>query len=96
MSLVTILEAIQRHWIYLAALVFFAWYPILTSLMWIFTSVVYFYRRERVEDESFYQIDHFPPVYRSWCPPSTRQSTSDQFGRDAGDRLSRLRGLGHR
>ncbi len=62
MNLVSVLEALQGHWIYLAALVFFAWYPILTSLMWIFTSLIYFYRRERIEDESFYDIEHFPPV----------------------------------
>jgi len=61
-SLLSVLIAIQSSWVYLAALVFFAWYPILTSLMWIFTSIIYFLRREREEDEAFYELEHFPPV----------------------------------
>jgi biofilm PGA synthesis N-glycosyltransferase PgaC len=61
-NLLPILEAIQGHWIYLAALVFFAWYPILTSLMWVFTSAVYFIRRERTIDEEFYNLESYPTV----------------------------------
>lgn len=62
MTAIDVLEAIQHHWLYLAALVFFAWYPILTSAMWIFTGIVYFARREHDVDESFYHLDQFPPV----------------------------------
>ncbi|RKZ08377.1 hypothetical protein DRQ32_09140, partial [bacterium] len=62
MTLVEILVAIQHHWFYLAALIFFAWYPILTSLMWIFTGIVYFVRRELPDNEEFYKLDEFPRV----------------------------------
>jgi biofilm PGA synthesis N-glycosyltransferase PgaC len=61
-SLVTLLEAVQAHWLYTAALVYFAWYPIVTSLVWIFTSSVYFLRREREEDPGFYEMERWPPV----------------------------------
>lgn len=62
MNAVDVLEIIQHHWLYLAALVFFAWYPILTSAMWIFTAAIYFIRREREIDEELYHLDRHPPV----------------------------------
>lgn len=62
MSVVEVLVAIQQNWLYLAALVFFAWYPILTSLMWIFTGVVYYARREAHETPGFYDLPQFPRV----------------------------------
>lgn len=62
MTMVEILVGIQHHWFYLAALVFFAWYPILTSLMWIFTAVIYFVRREVRHDPAFYELTEFPRV----------------------------------
>jgi biofilm PGA synthesis N-glycosyltransferase PgaC len=46
-DLVTIMESIQRNPLYIVALVFFAWYPIYSSALWVFTSVVFFVRRER-------------------------------------------------
>jgi biofilm PGA synthesis N-glycosyltransferase PgaC len=61
-TLVEVLVAIQHHWFYLAALIFFAWYPILTSLMWIFTASVYFARREARVDPGFYELEEFPRV----------------------------------
>jgi biofilm PGA synthesis N-glycosyltransferase PgaC len=60
MSLVEILIALQHNQLYFAALVFVAWYPILTSLMWIFTAMIYFARREAPENESFYELEAFP------------------------------------
>ena len=62
MTLVEVLVAVQHHWLYLAALIFFAWYPILTSLMWIFTAIVYFVRREVRVDPGFYELEEFPRV----------------------------------
>jgi biofilm PGA synthesis N-glycosyltransferase PgaC len=62
MNTVEILVGIQHHWTYMVALVFFAWYPILTSLMWIFTGAVYFVRRERGDDSAFYELTEFPRV----------------------------------
>ena len=46
-DVVSVMEAIQKNFIYLAALVFFAWYPIFSSALWVFTSVVFFFRCER-------------------------------------------------
>ncbi len=41
------MESLQRNPVYLVCLVFFAWYPLFSSAMWIFTSVVFYVRRER-------------------------------------------------
>lgn len=47
MDVVSFLEWFQHLPFYRAWLVFFAWYPMLTGLMWIMTSLVYYVRRER-------------------------------------------------
>jgi len=44
-----LMESIQRNPAYLAALIFFAWYPIFSSSLWVISSVVFFFRRERAE-----------------------------------------------
>lgn len=46
-DLITILDTIQRNGVYLAALIFFAWFPIFSSALWVFASVLFFVRRER-------------------------------------------------
>ncbi|MFQ5510210.1 MAG: glycosyltransferase [Candidatus Krumholzibacteriia bacterium] len=46
-DLVSVVESIQRNPFYLVILVFFAWYPIFTSVVWVATSVVFYMRRER-------------------------------------------------
>jgi biofilm PGA synthesis N-glycosyltransferase PgaC len=46
-DVVALLEAIQKHPVYLTCLVFFAWYPIFASSLWVFTSILFFVRRER-------------------------------------------------
>lgn len=46
-DLVSVMESVQRNPLYLVGLVFFAWYPIYSSALWIFTSVIFYYRRER-------------------------------------------------
>lgn len=53
------MEVVQRSPFYLAALVFFAWYPLFSSAVWIFTSVVFFWRRER---------RHEPPMRADYVP----------------------------
>lgn len=50
-DLVTVLESVQRNPVYLVALVYFAWYPILSSAIWVFASLVFFVRRERKKHE---------------------------------------------
>ncbi len=46
-DIVSFLDWFQHTPIYFGWLVFFAWYPMLTGLMWILTSLMYWWRRER-------------------------------------------------
>jgi biofilm PGA synthesis N-glycosyltransferase PgaC len=62
MDLLTILDLVEHTAIYLIALVFFAWYPIFSSMMWIITSLIYFFRRERRQGGDFYKLDTYPSV----------------------------------
>lgn len=55
MDVVSFLDWFQHLPIYAGWLTFFAWYPMLTGLMWIFTSLVYWVRRER-------KVVALPPV----------------------------------
>ena len=62
MDLLTILDQVENSMIYLIALVFFAWYPIFSSMMWIITSLIYFFRRERKQGRDFYKLEIYPSV----------------------------------
>jgi biofilm PGA synthesis N-glycosyltransferase PgaC len=62
MDLVSALDLIEHSTAYFAALVFFAWYPIFSSIMWICTAIVYYLRRERRKDAAFYRLDEYPFV----------------------------------
>lgn len=62
MDLLTILDQLENSVIYLVALVFFAWYPIFSSMMWIITSLIYFFRQERKQGGDFYKLDIYPSV----------------------------------
>jgi cellulose synthase/poly-beta-1,6-N-acetylglucosamine synthase-like glycosyltransferase len=42
--------ALQHTWLYAAALLFFAAYPIVTSIMWITTSLIFLGRWEKGDD----------------------------------------------
>ncbi|HEX9206752.1 MAG TPA: glycosyltransferase [Steroidobacteraceae bacterium] len=46
-----VLIAIQHTWLYWAALVFFASYPVVTSVMWMTTSLIFVFRWERKDIE---------------------------------------------
>ncbi|HEX5131522.1 MAG TPA: glycosyltransferase [Candidatus Krumholzibacteria bacterium] len=46
-DVIGILEAIERNVVYLAALSFFAWYPLVTSGVLVIVSMLYYTRRER-------------------------------------------------
>lgn len=46
-DMITIMETIQHSAIYLVVLVFFAWYPLFMSAVWVFTALVFYFRRER-------------------------------------------------
>ena len=65
MDLLSIIVAIQHSWVYLSLLVFFAWYPLSSSCMWIFTAVIFSVRRERLKPEAkaaFYDAGPRPRV----------------------------------
>ncbi|MCK4351023.1 MAG: glycosyltransferase, partial [Candidatus Krumholzibacteria bacterium] len=62
MDLLTILDQVEHSVIYLIALVFFAWYPIFSSMMWIITSLIYFFRLEMRQGGDFYKLDTYPSV----------------------------------
>jgi biofilm PGA synthesis N-glycosyltransferase PgaC len=52
----------QNTWWYEVLLIFFALYPVVSSLVWITTSFLYYWRWERRPDPRFYDIDTFPLV----------------------------------
>ncbi|MDP1809019.1 MAG: glycosyltransferase [Actinomycetota bacterium] len=56
------LETIGNSLIYKVILFFFAVYPIFFSLIWIITSIIYYFRRERGGRADFYRIDEHPMV----------------------------------
>lgn len=74
MDLYSAVVAFEQTPVYLVLLLFLAWYPMGTSLMWIFTGLMYWFRRERVRDESFYELDRFPSV--TVLIPAFNESTS--------------------
>ncbi|HPF70841.1 MAG TPA: hypothetical protein PLQ13_09240, partial [Candidatus Krumholzibacteria bacterium] len=65
MDMLSLVVRIQHHWAYLALLVFFAWYPMVSSLMWIYTAAIFFRRRERLVPQKlaeFYALENRPMV----------------------------------
>jgi biofilm PGA synthesis N-glycosyltransferase PgaC len=62
MDLYSLLVRFEHTTTYLVLLVYFAWYPIGTSLMWIVTGLIYWFRRERGDRAAFYALDRHPPV----------------------------------
>ncbi|MBE0567003.1 MAG: poly-beta-1,6 N-acetyl-D-glucosamine synthase [Krumholzibacteria bacterium] len=65
MDLLSLVVRIQHHWAYLALLVYFAWYPMASSLMWIYTATIFFRRRERLQPDKlkeFYALPEHPLV----------------------------------
>jgi biofilm PGA synthesis N-glycosyltransferase PgaC len=53
---------LEQHPLYLAVLIFFGFYPILSSILWISTSVLYYMRRERRVPRGFYELPETPLV----------------------------------
>jgi biofilm PGA synthesis N-glycosyltransferase PgaC len=65
MDVLTLIVRIQESWFYIGLLVYFAWYPMVTSLMWIYTASIFFLRRERLSRQKladFYRIAERPFV----------------------------------
>jgi len=65
MDLYNLVVRIEASPLYLALLVYFAWYPLTTSVMWIFTSLIFYTRREggdRSRFDEFYATGETPMV----------------------------------
>jgi poly-beta-1,6-N-acetyl-D-glucosamine synthase len=56
------LSRLEAHPIYIAILVFFGFYPIISSIIWITTSILYWLRRERNPKPGFYDLADVPLV----------------------------------
>jgi poly-beta-1,6-N-acetyl-D-glucosamine synthase len=52
----TVVEAIAAAPLYRGVLLFFALYPLFSSIMWVVTSLIFYFRREYHPRESFYDI----------------------------------------
>ncbi len=65
MSTYDMIVSFQDTTFYWALLVYFAWYPLTTSAMWIFTSLVFYRRREAgdaQQSDGFYDWEQTPAV----------------------------------
>lgn len=52
-----IVAAIGASPVYLVLMIFFAWYPLFTSIMWAVTAVIYSLRREGKSGQDYYELD---------------------------------------
>lgn len=59
---------VERNPVYLVILIFFGLYPILSSLVWITTSLLFYFRRERNFDPNFYALPPDPPLVSVLIP----------------------------
>jgi len=65
MDLYNLVVWIESTRLYMALLIYFAWYPLTTSVMWIFTSLLFYRRRETGHKDffaAFYRSDETPMV----------------------------------
>ncbi len=65
MDLYNTIVGLQQSPVYTAILVYFAWYPLVTSVVWIFTSLIFYRNREGGKPgafDAFYQTDAKPLV----------------------------------
>lgn len=65
MDLLSLVVRLQHTWLYLALLIYFAWYPLVSSCMWIFTAIIFYVRREDISaarKDAFYTAASRPCV----------------------------------
>jgi biofilm PGA synthesis N-glycosyltransferase PgaC len=60
--IVNFFQAVSESLVYKLALLFFAVYPITTSITWVISTLIYYYRRENKPDKSFYEVNEKPFV----------------------------------
>ncbi|MGE5190339.1 MAG: glycosyltransferase, partial [Gemmatimonadota bacterium] len=64
-TVAAILVDIQRTWIYIAMLFFFGIYPVLSAVIWLTTSAIYFFGKEKLTAEreaTFYALPDPAPM----------------------------------
>lgn len=74
MDLYSLLVRFEQTTVYLALLLFFAWYPIGTSLMWIITGLIYWLRRECGDRAGFYALPD-PPLVTVLVPAYNEEAS---------------------
>ena len=77
MNLYDLVVSFENTSFYMILLMYFAWYPIGTSAMWIYTAIIFYRRREGADDETtaaFYRLDHHPSV--SFVIPAYNEESS--------------------
>jgi biofilm PGA synthesis N-glycosyltransferase PgaC len=62
LSVRDIIIGLQHHPIYAVILIYYAFYPLASSITWIVTSLLFYVRRERREPPGFYDLDRVPTV----------------------------------
>jgi biofilm PGA synthesis N-glycosyltransferase PgaC len=70
MDFYSLLVRFEATSFYLGLLLYFAWYPLATSVMWIFTSIL-FYRQKETGDTDFYDVipgDDYQPMVSFLIP----------------------------
>src|SRR5512139_1908374 len=70
-SLAAFLTAFQHSWLYFAMLFFFGIYPVLSAVVWLTTSTIYFFRKEKMtagQETNFYVIPDPPPMVSVLIP----------------------------
>lgn len=67
-SIVQALQQIENHWLYALAIAFYGFYPIVTSLVWMATGSIYYFRRDVRQaeraDDSYPFVSILLPAFR--------------------------------
>ena len=89
------IQALAASLPYKLLILFFGLYPMVSALMWIGTSLIFFFRRERrsVSDEDFYDVpDGRLPFVSAQARPDRAGPRDDRVGRHDARPGQRARG----
>ncbi|MCA9729963.1 MAG: glycosyltransferase [Candidatus Eisenbacteria bacterium] len=64
----------DQHPLYALLLLFFGLYPVVSSLVWIATAVLFYLRRERGQGEAFYDLGDAPPPVSVLIPAFSEEA----------------------
>lgn len=62
MTIASFLHGVEAHPLYWAALGFFAFYPVVSAITWVSTSLLFYMKRERKADTGPEPLDEYPAV----------------------------------